>query len=161
MKISLPKATNPPKLVKPYGVLLGYISTVISVVFAVVHLFRIDTLIPVVDATIASGIGLAVIFVVMVIVAEVFSIPFLFRMKLSPLAHLLSGFFAILAPLMWTLLTIWAYSVDGQTGQLNSIVETPATWWLIALNVAWLAFNYLTIWTLGYNNLKLKDILKK
>lgn len=161
MKIKLPTAVNPPKLVKKYGPVLGYIATVPLMLFAIIHLFRIDKLIPAVEGALSGNLGLTLCFVVVVILAEVFALPFLFRMKLSPLAQIVSGFLVILAPLLWSLLSLWTYGEDVSTGQLGSFINTPSTWWLIALNLIWLSFNFYTLWALGYNNLKVKDLLKK
>lgn len=156
-----PKAVDPPKLVKPYGVYLGWAATVITVVFAVVHLFRIDTLIPLVDKVLPGATGLAIAFVIVVILAEVFAIPFLTRMKLSPLAHLASGAVVVLGPLLWTLLTIWSFGLPGPTGQFGQFIPAEPNIFLLALNFVWLALNFTSIWALGYNNLKVKELLKK
>lgn len=161
MKDIFPKAVKPPKLVKSYAPLLGYVAAGILAIFAIVHLFRIDTLVPIIDNALPSGTGAASTFVVVIVLAEIFALPFLLRMKLSPLAHILSGFLAVLAPLMWTLVAIWSYSGDFSIGQLGEFVHVPATWYIVVLNFVWLTFNFITLWALGYNNLKVKDILRK
>lgn len=161
MKNIFAKAVAPPKLVKPYGPLLGRVAAGIMVVMAVIHLFRIDTLVSIVNTVLPGGPTAAGAFVVAVILAEVFAIPFLLRMKLSRLAHLASGFAAIFAPLLWSLLSIWAYGIAESTGQLGQFVATPSRELSLALNVIWITLNFVTLWSLGYNNLKLKDVLKK
>lgn len=160
MKAIFPKAVHPPKLVKSYGRVLGYIAAAMFVVMALVHMFRIDTLVPIIDKVMPRGLVTAGTFVVVIVLAEVFAIPFLLRLKLSPLAHLFSGFLTILAPLMWSLLTIWTYGLNLSTGQLGEFVSLPTTWWLITVNLVWLTFNFFVLWALGYNNLKIKDVLK-
>ncbi len=161
MKVLFPTAINPPKLVKPYGPLLGYIATVALVSMAVIHLFRLDTLVPIIDKVLPNGSGTAGTFVMVVVLSEIFAIPFMFRLKLSPLAHLSSGFLAILAPLMWTLLTIWTYGLGNSTGQFGESMPSPSTWWLIVLNLVWLTFNFVALWALGYNNLNIREFLKR
>jgi hypothetical protein len=161
MKDIFPKAVKPPKLVKPYGPLLGYAAAVILALFAIIHLFRIDTLVPIVDNALPGGTGIAGTFVVFIVLAEVFALPFLLRVKLSPLAHICSGFLAVLAPLMWTLLAIWSFTGDFSIGQLGEFVHVPSTWYVVVLNFVWLGFNFFVLWTLGYNNLKVKDVLRK
>ncbi len=161
MKDIFPKAVHPPKLIKPYAPILGYIAAGILALFAILHLFRIDTLVPIVGEVLPGGTGVAGTFIVAVVLAEVFALPFLLRMKLSPLAHIFSGFLVVLAPLMWTLLTIWSYGSEFSTGQLGGFLYVPGAWFVVVLNFIWLSFNFYTLWALGYNNLKVRDILRK
>lgn len=156
-----PKPVDAPAPVKPYGLWLGRAAATISIVFALIHLIRIDTLVPIVDDVLPGGKVIASLTVVLVILAEILAVPFLLRMKLSPLAHIVSGFEAIFAPLTWTLLSIWAIGTGHSTGQLGEFVDTLGSPLLISLNVAWLAFAFYALWTLGYNNLKLKAALRK
>jgi hypothetical protein len=158
--IVLPKAVNPPRLVKSYGVWLGRVSALILVAMVLVHLFRIDSFIPALDGilpgahTAATFFGLAIIFV------ELFSIPFVLRMKLSPLAHIVSGALVVIAPLLWVLVDVWSYGLGASTGQLNTFVALPSTTPVIMINILWLVFNYLALYSLGYNNIKLPRLKK-
>lgn len=161
MKDIFPKAVKPPKLVKPYAPMLGYGAAGILALFAIIHLFRIDTLVPIINDALPGSTNTAGMFVVTVVLAEVFALPFLLRMKLSPLAHILSGFLAILAPLMWTLLAIWSSGSELSIGQLGEFVHVPGVWSVVVLNFIWLGYNFYTLWALGYNNLKVTDITKR
>lgn len=159
--IVLPKAVNPPKLVKPYAILLGRIAAAILVVMALVQLFRIDTFLPILDKNLPGGSGWAGIFGVFIILSEVFAIPFALRMKLSPLAHLKSGALVVLAPLWWFLIDIWTLGLTDNTGQLGKFVAVPGTVWVLLLNLVWVVFSYYTLYTLGYNRLRVSDLLRK
>lgn len=161
MKDIFPRPVAPPKLVKQYGPKLGYIVAGISGVFAVLHLMRIDLLVPALNKTIPGDTGWASIIAVLIVMAEVFAIPFALRMKLSTLAHIMSGFQVVFAPLLWSLITIWAYGTDVTTGQFTSFLYTPSSLWLILFNLAWLTFAFYTLWTLGYNQLKMPRLLSK
>lgn len=149
--------TDPPKLQNPYGAVLGMFAAAVSIFFAVIHLFRIDMFVPLVDTYMLGGIVIASLKVVAVVLAEVFAIPFALRMKLSPLAHRISGALLVLAPLYWTLVTIWNYGTDVSTGQFSSFVETPSGWMPIVLNLTWLVFTLATLWALGYGTYKLPE----
>ena len=155
------KSVDPPKLTRPFGVTMGRIAAVLLVVISLIHLFRIDTLIPIVNRALPGSSLESSLFVVFVILAEIFAIPFMLRMKLSPLAHIVSGFLAILAPLMWTLLAIWSYGMPYSIGQFGQFAEAKSTLLLLSGNLAWLAYSFTTLWTLGYKNLQIKDLLKK
>lgn len=159
--IIFPKATNPPKLVKSYSLWLGRAVAGLLVLIALVHLFRIDTLVPILDELLPGGSVFAGFITVAIIFSEIFAVPFALRMKLSPLAQLLSGGLVALAPLWWLLLSIWAYDTGQQVGMLGEFVPIYATTLLVAVNTLWVAFNYFTLYTLGYNRLKVRDLLKK
>lgn len=161
MKNIFPTSVKPPKLVKPYGLWLGRAAAAISTLSALVHLIRIDSLIPLVDNILPGEKVLASLAVILIILAEIFAVPFLLRMKLSPLAHLVSGFQAVFAPLMWTLIAIWATGLTFSTGQLGEFINTSSSPLLVTLNIAWLAFAFYALWALGYNRLNLKSILRK
>ncbi len=159
MKDIFPKAVAPPKLVKKYAPTLGYIAAGISAMFAVLHMFRIDTFVPIIDNVIPASTGWAGTIVVLIVLAEVFALPFLLRTKLSTLAQIVSGYFAVLAPLLWLLITLWAYDTSYSTGQLGQFVHVPGSGMSILVNVVWLTFVFYTLWALGYNNIKLSKLL--
>ena len=159
--IRLPHASNPPKLEKSYGAWLGRAAAAVLVVMALVHLFRIDTLIPLLDEVLPGGAGWATFVALLVVLSEIFAVPFALRMKLSLLAQFISATLIILAPFLWFLIDIWAYGTDASTGMLGQFVKTPSTDVVIALTLVWLGFNYYALWALGYNKLPLKKLLKK
>lgn len=158
--IKLPHATNPPKLVKPYGVWVGRAAAAVLVVMALVHLFRIDTLIPILDGALPGGMGWATFIAVLIVLSEVFAVPFALRMRLSVLAHLKSGMLMVFAPLLWLLIAIWAFGTGASTGLFGEFAHTPSTPALLVLHLAWLGLNYYALWVLGYNNLPLKKLFK-
>lgn len=143
------KATDPPKAKKPYTAKILWALAAVVLGMALLHLVRIDNLIPVIEQTLGE-IG-APWFVAVVVIVEVFSLPYLLQMKLSPLFRIMSGLFVVLAPLMWTCLAIWAYGNDHSTGQLSSYVSLVSSWWLVALNLAWLGVGYWALWLSNFD----------
>jgi nickel-type superoxide dismutase maturation protease len=158
--IVLPKSVSPPKLVLPYGLWLGRVAAISFALMALVHLFRIDTFIPIIDTIVPGGNGMAIFISLVMILSEIFAIPFALRMKLSPLAHLMSGALVVFAPLWWLLLTIWALGTDLSTGQLGEFVSVPANTWAITVNIVWVVLGYVTLYALGYNRLSLTKALE-
>lgn len=158
--VVLPRATKPPKLVKPYGLWLGRVAALISMGMALVHLFRIDTFIPILDAALPGGIVVAIFVAKLVILSEIFAIPFALRMKLSPLAHLVSGALLVFAPLWWVAIDVMTVGLARNTGQLGEFVAVPSEPYVLALNALWVIFAYVTLYTLGYDNLKPRSTLK-
>lgn len=159
--IILPKAVNPPKLVKPYGLWLGRGAAAILVILALVQLFRIDTFLPILDGFLPAGGGFATFVGLTIILSEIFAIPFALRMKLSPLAHLMSGALLVLASLWWLLVDIWTFGLVDNTGQLGEFVAVPGNLATLLVNLIWVALSYYALYTLGYNQLKVKELLRK
>lgn len=161
MKNIFPKPVSPPKPVKAFGPWLGIVCASISAGMALVHLFRIDTLLPIVDKVTPGNATEASFVVVFVVMAEVFALPFLLRMKLSPLAHVVSGLLAVFGPLVWLLISIWSFGTGFSTGQMGEFINVTSTPILVIVNSLWVTFAFLTLWALGYNRLKAKDFLGK
>ncbi len=159
--IGFPTAVEPPKLVKPYGVWLGRIAAVVLAGMALIHLFRIDTFIPIIDAALPSGSGFATFVALVVIFSEVFAIPFALRMRLSPLANIMSGALLVFAPLWWVVIDIMAIGLAENTGQLGEFIVVPASWAVVGANVAWVMFSYYTLYTLGYDQTRPSNFLRK
>lgn len=123
----------------------------LMLVFALVHLVRIDTLVPVVGGILPSA--LAVTFVILAVTAEVFALPYLLKMKLGRSERIISGLSVVLAPLLWTCLTLWGLGMPGSTGQFSSYLPIQATWWLLVLNLAWLGASYWVLWLTNFDKL--------
>jgi len=162
-KFRFATAVNPPKLVKPHGLWLGRALAGVMVVMVLVHLFRIDTFVPLLDQNLPGAEGWANVFAMLIILSELFALPFLLRMKLSPLAHIKSGALAVFAPLWWVLITVWSWSMLDSTGELGEFVPVYADPLTLIANLMWLGVSYYTIYLLGYNSLKLnlKDLKRK
>lgn len=158
--IVLPKAVNPPALVKPYGIWLGRVAALLLTGASLVHLYRIDTFIPLLDDVLPGSSGFASVVALSIILTEMFAIPFALRMKLSPLGHYVSGTLMILAPFWWVLVGIWTLGVSD-TAQLGQFVAMPSTVGLLVLNISLVLYAYLTLYALGYGNIKLAHLLRK
>lgn len=159
--IRFASAVAPPRPVKPYAATLGRVLAGVFVVMSLLHLFRIDTFMPVLDDVLPGGAGIATSAALLIVLSEVFAIPFLLRMKLSPLAHLVSGMLVVLAPLWWLLITIWAIGTPLSTGLLGAFTPATANILTILLVVLWLVVSYIALYVLGYNRLSVKSLLSK
>lgn len=149
--IHLAHTSPAPSLRRPYGQLLGYIAAAIMIVFVLIHLIRIDTFIPEISYALPVSQNTASFLALLIITSEIFAVPFLLRMPLSPLARFCSGLLVILAPLSWLLVAVWNYGVPVSTAQLGEFYSLPSGAVLIGFNVLWLALNYVTIWALGFD----------
>lgn len=160
--MTVPRAIAPPRPVRSYGIWLGRSVGVLLVLMTLVHLFRVDTFIPILDEALPSGPLIATIAALGIILTELCAIPFAFRMTLSSLAHLISGALVVFAPLWWIVVDILTIGTEhDNTGQLGEFVAIPSTVSTIVLNVGWLLLAYLTLHALGYNNISSRSALRK
>lgn len=113
------------------------------VVLAIGQLYAFEKFIPLVQAYgLPGGQGSATALAAVIVVAEVFALPFLLRMPLSPLMRLKSAFFGALVPAIWLVLSVIALISGGieNGGILGAKVTVGATTQvIIALVLAALA----------------------
>lgn len=147
--VTFPIASNAPKPRVSAGLWLGLIAAALMILFVLLHLYRIDTFIPELNYSLpgrydlAANIGLAIILI------EIFALPSLLRMKLSPLARLSSSLCVLLAPLIWLIIAIINVGEGVSTAQLGAFYSLPSSYTLVIANVIWLGFNAYTLWALG------------
>lgn len=151
MKYTLAQTTPAPKLRDKRGAIFGIGLAIAMIALAVLHLFRIDTFVP--ELTLVIGDRTQAMWLAsLLVIMEVFAIPFLLRMPLSKLARYFSGAFVVAVPLFWTLVAIWMYGSTYSTAQLGEFVSLPSSSILIIINLLWTVFAYYTVWALGYDN---------
>lgn len=153
--ISLPRAVKPPKPVWRHAPWLGRGAALVLVAMALVHLFRIDTFIPILDEALPGGSLSASLIALLIIMSEVFAIPFALRMQLSPLAHVVSGMLLVFAPLWWALIAVWSYGFSDNIGQLGEFAVVAPSLLVVMLNIVWIAANLSVLYALGFSSLKL------
>ena len=159
--IVLPKAVAPPKPVKTYAATCGRGLAGVVIVLALIHLVRIDQLVQIFDDILPGGSLFAGLAAGGVVLSEVFSVPFLLRMRLSPAAHIVSGALVVLAPLWWMLVLIWTFGLVKTTGLLSGFVDVPSSAVTMIAVLVWLALSYSVIYLLGYNALRIHPLRTK
>ncbi len=136
--MKLPVAIEPPRLHNKFALIISRSFAVLYMTLAVVHLFRIDLLIPYVASRLGLSIYAASLLVVLVVVSEVFAIPYLLRMKLSWLGHVVSGGMVVAAPALWVFMVfkseIAEFSIAGEiaTPLGGGITYPLSIVWLLA-----------------------------
>lgn len=159
--IVLPKAVAPPKPIKTYAAVCGRALAGVVVVLALIHLVRIDQLVQIFDEMLPGGSVFAGLAAGGIVLSEVFSVPFLLRMRLSPAAHITSGALVVLAPLWWMLVLIWTFGLVKTTGLLSGFVDVPSSAVTMITVLVWLALSYSVIYLLGFNTLRLRPLRTK
>lgn len=121
-------AAPQPKAKWVIPVSLGY--AVVLTGMSLAQLFTLEDLIPIVnDYWLPGGAGAASLFTCVVIVAQIFALPYLLRMTISPLLRIVGAVLSFVAPLMWLGVAIYALATNRvleNGGLLGEKVPIPA-----------------------------------
>ncbi|HET6622803.1 MAG TPA: S26 family signal peptidase [Candidatus Saccharimonadales bacterium] len=144
--VRLPKAVAP---VKPKTKLATYLSLVLAtmmVLLSVINLSRIDQLVPTLNGVLPGDQTTAAWAVIVIAMSQLLAVPYLLGLKISPLAHVVSGFLSVLTPLIWCLIAIWSLGQVGSVGLFSSYIDLPASWPLTVLLLLWLTASYVNLY---------------
>ena len=112
----------------------------IFVVMAVGQLFSFEKFIPLLeDYQLPGGYGTAVLTAGGLVTAEVFALPFLLRMELSPLMRITSMVCGWLVAAIWLFLVFWANVAPNSLmniGLFGASVKLPVGWWAVLVVAA-------------------------
>lgn len=129
---SVPKTAN----VRAVGLLLAGIFTVM----AVAQLFTFEDFPALIaDFLLPSGSKMAPLIAATIVTFEIFAIPFLLGMALSPLMRWTSMIFGWVVVAMWILISLWlnlADTVATTAGFLGTTVKVPVGWWTVFFSLA-------------------------
>lgn len=100
MKFFARRALPAPPIKRRGLLLVPYLFASLVTVMLLLQLFEFEDFVPLMEGM-TGGQTAGRIVAVLVICVELFSLPFLIRMKLSPLARAASGFLSVTVPLLW------------------------------------------------------------
>lgn len=146
----LPRAVAPVKARTRLADYLSYLLAIILVLLSLASLSRIDQLQPAIDTVLPGGQVATGWVTIIILLSQLFAVPYLLRLKLSLLAHAVGGVLSVLAPLIWCLLAIWGIGQSTSFGLLAGYFNLTATWWLVTLLVLWLAASYVNLYYRNY-----------
>jgi hypothetical protein len=134
------KATAAPKPKSEYAKQIALMYAVVLVVMAVAQLFTYDAFIElIISFNFPIPETAQYLIAPLLIVCEVFALPFLLRMRISPAFRVVSMLCSWLVPVKWFLLTLWVVN-SGQPvesiGFLGSIGELTPGWWAVLISVS-------------------------
>lgn len=135
----VPKTKNVQRIATLFAVIL--------VIMAVAQLYSFDEFLKLVTSfNLPGGVRSAHFITAFLVVAEVFALPFLLRMSLSPAFRWLSMVLGWLVALIWTGLTIWLVVQDSfvnNVGFLGTVVNLMPGWWAVFTSAA---LGFLATW---------------
>ena len=104
------------------------------------QLFSFEKFIPLIESFgLPGGHGTATAIAGIIVVSEVFALPFLLRMWVSPLLRSMSMVLGWVAPFAWIVLAVWlnvTASAAGNVGIFGTKVVLPVGWWIVCYAVA-------------------------
>jgi hypothetical protein len=127
---------------------ISVLYAVVLVAFAVTQLFTFEAFLPYIQSLhLPLGESFNYILVPLIVVAEIFAIPFLLRMRLSPAFRYMSMGLGCIAAVLWVFITLWINlsNVSVETvGFMGDVVTLAPGWWAVFIS---LALGVLAIWS--------------
>ena len=77
--------------------------------------------------------------IAVLIFAEIFALPFLLRLKLSPLARIMSMVMTWIVPVIWVFISLWinlSVNAISNVGMLGTLVQLVPGWWVTFIAIA-------------------------
>jgi hypothetical protein len=111
----------------------------ILVVMAVAQLFTFDEFLPYIQSiNLPLGNNAAYLLAPLIVISEVFALPFLLRMWLSPAFRFVSMFLGWLAAVTWVFIAFWlasTHSAISSIGFLGTVVDIAPGWWAVFISL--------------------------
>ena len=106
-------ATEAPEFRTSTVQIAAWVYAAVLTMMAVGQLYAFEKFIPLLqDYQLPGGYGTATLIACLAVVAEIFALPFLLRMPLSPLMRMVSRALCVIAPMIWIVLALHAYAAN-------------------------------------------------
>lgn len=119
---------------------ISFVYAALLVVFAVAQLFTFDEFLELFASFgLPASEGLAFSIAPAIVVSEVFALPFLLRMRLSPAFRFLSMGLGWLVAILWLFVSYWVTTMhpDAMTvGFLGTVIDLTPGWWTVLVSAA-------------------------
>lgn len=147
------KSSNAPKPRTRQSASVALLFAGLILIMALGQLFSFEKFIPLIESYgLPGGEGAAVLVACVIVILEVFSLPFLLRMKLSKLMRMVSMIAGWLVVVVWLKLVLWANiavnDVDN-IGLFGVHVSLPVGWWAVLVVAALGILAAWSAWGLG------------
>lgn len=143
------KAKPAPKPISKDASKIALIYAGILVVMAVAQLFTFEDFPVVISSYWLPGIGqeAAHFLAAFIVVIEVFSLPFLLRLKISTAMRVFSMILGWITSVFWLFIALWlqiTVNSVASLGILGATIDVPAGWWAVAMTFGLMI---LSIWS--------------
>jgi len=113
---------------------------IILIVFVLAQLFTFDDFLILLDSFwLPGGKPVACLLGSIIVVCEVFAVPFLLNVKMSPLMRDISMVLGWLVPIIWLKLSLWlvlTVNAVSNIGLLGTKIRLMPGWWAVFFSVA-------------------------
>lgn len=134
------EAIDPPKDKQPYIKRLAWVLAGVFLVMAVAQLFAFEKFVPLVESFwLPGGKPIAYLVTAVIVISEVFALPYLLGMRLSVAMRWVSKAFAFVALGIWLFISIWlnvTVNAVSNIGLLGTKLSLPVGWWAVFLILA-------------------------
>lgn len=142
------KTTPAPDAKTPETQKIIYVYALVLVVFVLCQLFTYDDFLRLIDSFwLPGGTPTANILGCIIVICELFALPFLLRMNLSPLMRVVSMVLGWIVPVIWLFLSLWinlTVNAISNIGYLGTVVQITPGWWTFYISIA---IGLLAIWS--------------
>lgn len=125
-----------------------YFYVLILIVFVLCQLFTYDDFLKLLESFwLPGGVPTAHILGAIIVICELFALPFLLRMRLSPSMRIISLILSLIVPLIWLLLSLWinlTVNSISNVGFFGTLIHTTPGWWAVYISIA---LALLAIWS--------------
>jgi len=136
----LKKTTPSPKPRTKESSQIAYAYAIILIVIVLCQLFTFDRfLVLLVGFALPGGDVTAHLVGSLIVISEVFALPFLLELNLSPLMRVVSMVFGWITPLVWLIMSLWLIFVANSVtniGLLGTVIGVVPGWWAVYTSVA-------------------------
>ena len=126
---------------------IAYLYAFILVVFVVTQLFTFSDFLRLLESFwLPGGTTIAYLLGGIIVVSEVFALPFLLGMSLSPLMRVVSMVLGWLVALIWIKLALWlmlTVNAVSNIGYFGTMIRLTPGWWAVFFGIA---LGILTAW---------------
>ena len=119
---------------------MAYLYAALLIVLAVSQLFNFDEFLTLLESFwLPGGVVVAHLLGVIIVISEVFSLPFLLGMRLSPIMRIISMILGWLTALIWLKLAFWlnlTINAVSNIGFLGTTVHLAPGWWTVLFSLS-------------------------
>lgn len=136
----LRKTTPAPKPRTKESRQIAYAYAIVLIVLVLCQLFTFDKFLVLLQSfAFPGGDVTAHLAGSLIVISEVFALPFLLEMNLSPLMRVVSMVFGWIVPLVWMMLSLWLiFATNSVTniGIIGTLVAVVPGWWAVYICAA-------------------------
>lgn len=147
--MKLPMATYPKQPVKPFVQIYCYGVASLLIIMATAQLMTFEKFVPIMqNYQLFNDVILGKVLAGLIVIGEVIALPFVLRMKISPLMRITCMALLIITGLLWLALGVWAVTTNPPligTGIFGSLVKGTGEGLVLVFGITLSAVSVLTV----------------